>query len=61
MSFSHKLLMAVGRGLTGMICRIDDSQLEGVPMTGPLIIVTNQVNILEIPIIYTRLQPRELH
>jgi 1-acyl-sn-glycerol-3-phosphate acyltransferase len=61
MSFSHKLLMAVGRGLTGMICRIDDSQLGRVPMTGPLIIVTNHVNILEIPIIYTRLQPRELH
>ena len=53
--------MAVGRGLTGMICRIDDSQLGRVPMTGPLIIVTNHVNILEIPIIYTRLQPRELH
>ena len=61
MSFSHKLLMAVGRGLTGMICRIDDSQLGRVPMTGPLIIVTNHVNILEIPIIYIRLQPRELH
>jgi 1-acyl-sn-glycerol-3-phosphate acyltransferase len=44
-----------------MICRIDDSQLGRVPMTGPLIIVTNHVNILEIPIIYTRLQPRELH
>ncbi len=61
MSFSHKLLMAVGRGLTGMICRIDDGQLRRVPMTGPLIIVTNHVNILEIPIIYTRLQPRRLH
>jgi len=61
MSFSHKFLMAVGRGLTGLICRIDDSQLQRVPMTGPLIIVTNHVNILEIPIIYTRLQPREMH
>jgi 1-acyl-sn-glycerol-3-phosphate acyltransferase len=61
MSFSHKFLMAVGRGLTGMICRIDDSQLERVPMSGPLIIVTNHVNILEIPIIYTRLQPRHMH
>ncbi len=53
--------MVVGRGLTGMICRIDDSQLQRVPMSGPLIIVTNHVNILEIPIIYTRLQPRRLH
>ena len=28
---------------------------------GPLILVTNHVNILEIPIIYTRLQPRPVH
>ena len=61
MTFSHKFLMAVGRGLTGMICRIDDSQLQRVPAAGPLIIVTNHINILEIPILYTRLQPRELH
>jgi 1-acyl-sn-glycerol-3-phosphate acyltransferase len=61
MTFSHKFLMAVGRGLTGLICRIDDSQLQRVPLIGPLIIVTNHVNILEIPILYTRLQPRQLH
>lgn len=30
-------------------------------MHGPLIIYTNHVNILEIPIIFTRLQPRKLH
>ena len=61
MGLSHKFLMAVARGLTGLICRIDDSQLARVPMTGPLIIVTNHVNILEIPIIYSRLQPRQVH
>jgi 1-acyl-sn-glycerol-3-phosphate acyltransferase len=61
MGFSHKFLMAIGRGLTSLICRIDDSQLPRVPMTGPLIIVTNHVNILEIPILYTRLQPRKMH
>ena len=61
MSFSHKFLMAVGRGLTGLICRVDDSQLQCVPMSGPLIIATNHVNILEIPIIYIHLQPRKLH
>jgi 1-acyl-sn-glycerol-3-phosphate acyltransferase len=32
--------------------------LAQVPDQGPLIVVTNHVNILEIPIIYTHLQPR---
>jgi 1-acyl-sn-glycerol-3-phosphate acyltransferase len=46
--------------LTSLICRIDDKELERVPRNGPLIIYTNHVNILEIPIVYTRLQPREV-
>jgi 1-acyl-sn-glycerol-3-phosphate acyltransferase len=54
--------MVVGtfKGLTTLLCRIDDAQLARVPDRGPLIIVTNHVNILEIPIIYTRLQPRPI-
>jgi 1-acyl-sn-glycerol-3-phosphate acyltransferase len=57
-SVSHWLVVNVLKGLTGLICRIDDKELEGVPQKGPLIIYTNHVNILEIPIVYTRLQPR---
>jgi 1-acyl-sn-glycerol-3-phosphate acyltransferase len=44
--------------LTSAILRIDDSQIARVPDRGPLLIVTNHVNIIEIPVIYTRLQPR---
>ncbi len=58
MSVSHWLVVNVLKGLTGLICRIDDKELERVPQQGPLIIFTNHVNILEIPIVYTRLQPR---
>lgn len=58
MSVSHTFVVNVLKGLTGLICRIDDKELEHVPGQGPLIIFTNHVNILEIPIIYTRLQPR---
>lgn len=58
MSVSHWLVVNGLKGLTGLICRIDDKQLERVPRQGPLIIFTNHVNILEIPIIYTHLQPR---
>jgi 1-acyl-sn-glycerol-3-phosphate acyltransferase len=48
------------KGLTSLICRIDDAELERVPKQGPLIIFTNHVNILEVPIFYTHLQPRRI-
>ncbi len=60
MSFSHALVVNLMRGLTSLICRIDDKELQRLPRQGPLIIYTNHVNILEIPIIYTRLQPRRV-
>ena len=60
MSFSHGLVVNLMKGLTSLICRIDDKELQRVPRQGPLIIYTNHVNILEIPIIYTRLQPRRV-
>jgi 1-acyl-sn-glycerol-3-phosphate acyltransferase len=58
MTLSHFFVVTTLRGLTSLICRIDDAQLARVPHQGPLIIATNHVNIIEIPIIYTRLQPR---
>jgi 1-acyl-sn-glycerol-3-phosphate acyltransferase len=58
MTLAHHVVVATFKGLTSLLCRIDDAQLAQVPDRGPLIIVTNHVNILEIPIIYTRLQPR---
>jgi 1-acyl-sn-glycerol-3-phosphate acyltransferase len=61
MTFSQRFVVAIFKGITSLICRIDDAQLELVPKQGPLIIVTNHVNILEIPIIYTHLQPRRVH
>ena len=61
MTFSQRLIVSTFKGITGLICRIDDAQLVNVPTQGPLIIYTNHVNILEIPIIYTHLQPRHVH
>jgi 1-acyl-sn-glycerol-3-phosphate acyltransferase len=58
MTLSHFFVVATLKGLTSLICRIDDAQLARVPDRGPLIIATNHVNVIEIPIIYTRLQPR---
>jgi 1-acyl-sn-glycerol-3-phosphate acyltransferase len=49
------------RTLTGLMFRVDATQLTKVPRHGPLIIVTNHVHIPEIPTLYTRLLPRKVH
>lgn len=61
MTFSQALVVGFFKGLTSLLCRIDDAELEKVPQKGPLIIFTNHVNLLEIPILYTHLQPRRVH
>jgi 1-acyl-sn-glycerol-3-phosphate acyltransferase len=60
-SLLQRLIVVTLKATTSLICRIDDTELRQVPAQGPLIIYTNHVNILEIPIIYTHLQPRHLH
>jgi len=60
-TFSQRLVVGTFKGITSLMCRIDDAQLEQVPRQGPLIVYSNHVNILEIPIIYTHLQPRRVH
>jgi 1-acyl-sn-glycerol-3-phosphate acyltransferase len=60
-SISHRLVVGLAKGLTGLLCRIDDQELQRLPDKGPLIIYTNHVNVLELPIIYTHLQPRKVH
>lgn len=41
-----------------LICRIDAAALNYIPQTGPLILVANHVNFLEVPLVFTHLQPR---
>ena len=60
MSLSQTLVLKFLDILTSRICRIDDAQLENVAARGPLILITNHVNVLEIPVLYSRLQPRPI-
>ena len=60
MSLSQTFLLKFLELLTSTICRIDDAQLAQVQSRGPLILITNHVNVLEIPVLYTRLQPRPI-
>ena len=58
MTIAHRIAVAAFKSLTSLLCCIDDAQLTRVPDQGPLLVVANHVNLLEIPTIYTRLQPR---
>ena len=60
MSISQAIVLGFFRTLTSTICQIDDAALERVPQEGPLILVINHVNVLEIPLVYTHLHPRPL-
>jgi 1-acyl-sn-glycerol-3-phosphate acyltransferase len=49
------------KALTGLMFRVEAAQLARVPKRGPLIIVANHVHVPEIPTLYTRLLPRNVH
>lgn len=46
------------RAMMWLLCRIDAPGLEQVPQRGPLIMVSNHINFLEMPVMYTQLCPR---
>jgi 1-acyl-sn-glycerol-3-phosphate acyltransferase len=58
MTFRTRLVNGTIRGLTRLLCRVDDGELARVPDRGPLILVANHINFLEVPLVYTHLQPR---
>lgn len=45
---------------TGILCRIDREPLSQVPEHGPVIMASNHINSLEVPLLFTHLQPRRL-
>jgi 1-acyl-sn-glycerol-3-phosphate acyltransferase len=45
---------------TGLMCRIDAPNLQKVPKSGPLIVCSNHTGQIEIPLMYSHLQPRPL-
>jgi hypothetical protein len=55
MTLRARLVNGTIRGITRILCRVDDAELTRVPERGPLILVANHVNFLEVPLIYTHL------
>lgn len=54
------LVSGLIRIVVSLLCRLDAAELRCVPRRGPLIVVTNHINFLEVPILYTLLRPRPL-
>jgi 1-acyl-sn-glycerol-3-phosphate acyltransferase len=54
------VLGPVIRAIFRAICRIDAAGLERIPRRGPLIIVTNHINFLEAPLLYSLIYPRDV-
>jgi 1-acyl-sn-glycerol-3-phosphate acyltransferase len=48
------------RGGTNILCRIERAPLAQLPQHGPMILVMNHINSLEVPLLYSHLQPRRI-
>jgi 1-acyl-sn-glycerol-3-phosphate acyltransferase len=60
MNLEYAVVTGAIKSLTHLLCKIDDSQLSKVPEHGPLIISSNHINFIEVPVVYTHLQPRQI-
>jgi 1-acyl-sn-glycerol-3-phosphate acyltransferase len=60
MSLAYTVVTESIKSLTRILCNVDDQQLVNVPDHGPLIIASNHVNFMDIPLVYTHLQPRNI-
>jgi len=60
MTATHTVALTTIRGLQRLLLRVHGSQLNQVPMHGPLILVPNHINFLDAPVLYTYLQPRKV-
>lgn len=58
MSFAYHFVTSSIKIVTGVLCNIDGGEISKIPSQGPLIIVSNHINFLEVPLLYTHLQPR---
>jgi 1-acyl-sn-glycerol-3-phosphate acyltransferase len=60
MRIAYRVVTSAIHGALRTLCQVDDEQLARIPDRGPLILVANHINFLEVPLLYTHLQPRPL-
>ena len=60
MSLTHWVVTYSIKGILRILCRVHDDPLHLVPANGPLILVCNHINSIEVPLMYSHLQPRSI-
>lgn len=60
MNMVHLVVNTSIKTIFRLLCRVEASQLAQVPNGGPLILISNHISFLEVPIIFTHLLPRPL-
>ncbi len=58
MTASSRIITPIIKMILSLICRIDAGEMRRIPRKGPLIVVMNHVNFLEVPLVYAFLYPR---
>ncbi|MEP6896124.1 MAG: lysophospholipid acyltransferase family protein [Chloroflexota bacterium] len=56
----YKLIAAIVKFGTGILCRIDAPDIHKVPERGPLIVISNHTGQLEVAVFFGLLQPRPI-
>ena len=60
MTLAYHVITRAIKWLTRRLVRVHDAELARVPERGPLILVTNHINFVEIPVLFTHLLPRKV-
>jgi len=60
MTLAGRFITFIIKLLLKIFCKVEGDELESVPHQGPLILVVNHINFLEVPLIYTLLLPRKV-
>ncbi len=55
-----RIVTPLVRAILSSVCRVERAELAKVPDKGPLIVVMNHINFLEVPLIFACLWPRSM-
>jgi 1-acyl-sn-glycerol-3-phosphate acyltransferase len=56
----HRVVNAIIKFILTILCSIHSQQVSRVPMKGPIILIGNHINFIEVPLVYITLQPRRV-
>lgn len=59
MTLTGRFITFIIKLLLKILCKVEGAELDSIPRQGPLILVINHINFLEVPLIYTLLLPRK--